>query len=69
MKSSYTVEFRQIPIQSEFQVFRGTESHEGHLARVEWLTLSHMSNEEQVKQDPKWGHVSPPMRMEIQTFG
>ena len=32
MKSSYHVEFRQIPRQSKFHVFRETESSARHLA-------------------------------------
>ena len=43
MKSSYNVEFRRIPGQSEFNVFQGTESGAGHLAHCDWLKRCHVS--------------------------
>ena len=50
-KSSYPVEFCQIPRQSEFHVFRDNEGSAGHLARFEWLKRCHMSCAELVKYE------------------
>ena len=55
MKSSYHVEFRQIPKKSEFHVFRGTERGVGHLAHIEWLKRCHMSCAELFKHELKCG--------------
>ena len=37
MKSSYHVEFRRIPRQSKFHIFRGKERSAGHLELYEWV--------------------------------
>ena len=47
-KSSYNVEFRQIPRQSELHVFRDNERSAGHLVHFEWLTVCHVSGAESV---------------------
>ena len=69
MKSSYYVEFRRISIQSEFHVFRGTKSGDGHLAHFEWLKMRHVSSGELVKQCVQvWVHrrqMAPCEWMEI----
>ena len=57
MKSSYHVEFRQIPRQLKFHVFRGTEGSMRHLTLIEWLTVCHVSSGEQVKQRAKVGPI------------
>ena len=57
MKSSYYVEFRQIPRQSEFHVFRDTWSGAGHLmVRDTWHIVSgsrsatcHVQNESNMR--------------------
>ena len=57
MKSSYHVEFRRILRQSEFHVFRGTESVAGHLAHFEWLKMRHVSSGELVKHELNCGAI------------
>ena len=44
MKFSYHVEFRRIPRQLDFHIFRGTEGSTGHLARVKSHTVCHVSS-------------------------
>ena len=57
-KSSYHVEFRQIPRQLKFHVFRGNSGSTGHLAHFEWLKRCHVSDAELVKpEEPSGVHV------------
>ena len=57
MKSSYHVEFRPIPRQSKFHIFRGTESGARHLTHFEWLKMRQVSSGELVKHELKCGAI------------
>ena len=46
---------RNLVITSNFVEFQNSQNFTFFEARVEWLTLNHVSNGGQVKQETKWG--------------